>query len=114
MPPPAPPPARTPALRAVTGLVLLAAGVILLLAVHVQLSFLSLHVTGLILMITGLTWLWVPVPDKRAILARRVEVLLQYLQWDAGPPAEATLADLLGDGQPPAGARPLPARDPTG
>jgi len=102
MPPPAPPSARTPALRAATGIVLLAAGAILLLAVHVQLSFLSLHVTGLILAITGLTWLWVPVQGKREVLARKTRVVLRYLQWDAEPAAEATLADLLRDGQPPA------------
>jgi hypothetical protein len=103
MPPPAPPSARTPALRAATGLILLAAGAILVLAVHVRLSFLSLHVTGLILAITGLTWLWVPVQGKREILARKAGVVLRYLQWDAEPPAEATLADLLTDGQPSAG-----------
>lgn len=47
-------------MRRSTGLALVAIGAILLLAVHVSLTFVSLRFTGLVLMITGLTGLRVP------------------------------------------------------
>jgi hypothetical protein len=84
------------------GLCLTAAGVILLLAVHVRLPFLNLQVTGLILIATGLTWLWIPVRAKRELIRRRFGQVMSYLEWD---PSESErhqtrrpLAELLADG----------------
>jgi hypothetical protein len=47
-------------MRRSTGLALVAIGAILLLAVHVPLTFMSLRFTGLVLMVTGLAGLRVP------------------------------------------------------
>lgn len=70
-------------LRTRTGLALVAAGAILLLAVHVRTSFLDLQTAGLILFLTGGSWLWIPVRDKRALLRRALAGVRNYLQRDA-------------------------------
>jgi hypothetical protein len=96
---PAPWPARRPALRVTTGLALSAAGAILLLAVHVRLSFLSIPVTGLILLVTGLMWLWIPVRRKRELIGRCFSQVMGYLQWEAASLSgtRSTLTEMLAD-----------------
>ena len=73
----------SPGLRTGTGLALLAGGAILLLAVHVRTSFLNLQTAGLILLLTGLSWLWIPVRDKRRLLRRALAGVRRYLERDA-------------------------------
>ncbi len=89
-----------PALRVTTGLTLTATGAILLLAVHVRVPFLDLPVTGLILMMAGLTWLWIPVRGKRALVRRHFDRAMSYLQWGADELVEArcSLNELLAEG----------------
>jgi hypothetical protein len=58
-------------MRTSTGLALVALGAILLLAVHVPLSFISMRLTGLILMITGLAGLRVPQHGYRWLRGRQ-------------------------------------------
>jgi hypothetical protein len=90
-----------PALRVTTGLTLTATGAILLLAVRARVPFLDLPVTGLILMTAGLTWLWIPVRNKRALARRHFDRVMSYLQWGAGELDEArcSLTDLLAEGK---------------
>jgi hypothetical protein len=108
---PQPVAARRPALRVTTGLTLTATGAILLLAVHVRLSFLSIPVTGLILLATGLSWLWIPVRNKRELIERRSRVVMTYLQGEtahrSGP--HCTLAEMLADGSTPPDTASVPA-----
>jgi Flp pilus assembly protein TadB len=88
---------RPPTLRRSTGIVIAVAGVILCLAVHVQLSFLAPQRAGLILLITGVLWLWIPVTAKRDRLQRGFEQLITFLEWDPAPSGDArcSLDDLL-------------------
>jgi hypothetical protein len=87
-------------LRARTGLTLIAAGAILLLAVRVRLSFLNVPATGLILIADGLAWLWIPVRAKRVLVRRYFDRVMSYLQWEASDAGERrhALTELLGDG----------------
>ena len=78
-----PAPDPPPVLPVRTGLVLTSAGAILLLAVHARVWFLNVPAAGLILVVTGLTWLWLPVPAKRALVGRQFDRIMSYLQWDA-------------------------------
>ena len=89
--------ARPPALRRSTGIVLIVAGAILCLAVHVRLSFLAPQRAGLILLITGVLWLWIPVTAKRRRLQRGFDQFMSFLEWDPAPPGDArcSLDDLL-------------------
>jgi hypothetical protein len=95
-----------PALSVSTGLALSATGAILLLAVHVRLSFLSVPATGLILLMTGITWLLTPVRAKRAMLRRHFVRVMGYLQWDGTNLSQTRrpLTEMLADGATPADA----------
>jgi len=88
---------QPPALRRGTGIVLVVAGAILWLAVHVRIAFIATGPAGLILLLTGLLWLWIPVPAKRARLRRRFGQLMTYLDWDPASPddTKCSLDDLL-------------------
>jgi uncharacterized protein YjeT (DUF2065 family) len=88
---------QPPALRRSTGIVLVVAGAILWLAVHVRLGFIATGPAGLVLLLTGLLWLWIPVPAKRIRLRRRFNQLMMYLDWDPAPPGDTrcSLDDLL-------------------
>ena len=56
---------------------------LLLLAVHARVWFLNVPAAlGLILVVTGLIWLWLPVPEKRALIGRQFDRIMSYLQWD--------------------------------
>ena len=80
---------------------LTSAGAILLLAVHARVWFLNVPAAGLILVVTGLTWLWLPVPAKRALVGRQFDRIMSYLQWDARESelrqSRHPLADLLAE-----------------
>jgi len=91
------PRAGPPALRRTTGIVLAAAGAILWLAVHATVPFVAIHRAGLVLLVTGLLWLWLPVPDKRALLWRRFDQFMTFIEWDPAPAdgARCSLEDLL-------------------
>jgi hypothetical protein len=78
-----PAPDPPPVLSVRTGLVLTSAGAILLLAVHARVWFLNVPAAGMILVVTGLIWLWLPVPEKRALIGRQFDRIMSYLQWDA-------------------------------
>jgi len=102
--PPRPGGSRTsigpPALRRTTGIVLTAAGAILLLAVHGTVAFVATQRAGLVLLITGMLWLWLPIPDKQDRLRRRFNQLMRFLEWDPASAQEArcSLGDLLDEG----------------
>jgi hypothetical protein len=98
-------PVWRPALRAPTGLAITAIGAIFLLAVHVRADGVDLPLAGLILVSTGLAWLWLPVRDKRALLARCVrpvrrgaDGVVGFLEWDpaGGRRPDCSLRELLG------------------
>jgi uncharacterized protein YjeT (DUF2065 family) len=88
---------QPPALRRSTGIVLVVAGAILWLAVHVRIAFIATQPAGLVLLLTGLLWLWIPVPAKGVRLRRRLNQLMGYLEWDPVPPGDTrcSLDDLL-------------------
>lgn len=84
-------------LRARTGLVLVASGAILLFAVHLRTSFVNLQTAGLIVLLTGVSWLWIPVRDKRVLLRRGLAGIRRYLARDAdhADGARCPLSELL-------------------
>jgi hypothetical protein len=86
-----------PALRRTTGIVLAVVGTILWLGVHTTVAFVATERAGLVLLVTGLVWLWIPVPDKRNRLRRRLSQLVSVLEWDpaAAQGAKCSLDDLL-------------------
>ncbi len=83
---------------------LVAGGAIMLFAVHVRTSFLNLETAGLILFVTGLSWLWIPVRDKRALLRRALARIQDFVERDVGPAngIRRPLAELLGSELDPA------------
>ncbi len=87
----------TTGLRARTGLLLVAIGAILLLALHVRTAFLDLQAAGLILVATGLAWLWIPVRAKRTVLRRQMRGLRRYLERETriADGSRHPLSDLL-------------------
>ncbi len=95
------PPDQPPALGRSTGIVLVVAGAILWLAVHVRIAFIATQPTGLVLLLTGLLWLWIPVPAKRARFRRRFGQLISYLEWDPVPPGDTrcSIDELLSSGR---------------
>jgi hypothetical protein len=89
-------------LRPGTGLALIAVGLVLLLAVRVHTASVDLRTTGFILAGTGLTWLWLPVGDKKDLLGRQVQRALRYMCWDPSEPTvRSPLADLLDNAEGP-------------
>jgi hypothetical protein len=76
-------------MRRSTGLALVAIGAILLLAVPVPLSFMSLWFTGLVLMIIGLAGLRVPQRACRWLHGHQ-NGLKDALDWFTGPPPESS------------------------
>jgi hypothetical protein len=89
--------AGPPALRRTTGIVLTVAGAILWLGVHTTVAFVATERAGLVLLVTGLVWLWIPVPDKRDRLRRRLSQLVSFIEWDpaATRAAKCSLEDLF-------------------
>ena len=72
-------------MRRSTGLALVTVGAVLLLAVHVPLTFVSLRFTGLVLMLTGLADLRVPQRACRWLHGHQNE-LKDALGWFTEPP----------------------------
>jgi len=89
--------AGRPSLRRTTGIVLIAVGAILWLAVHATVAYIATQRAGLVLLITGLLWLLLPVPDKKKRLRRRLHQLMSFVEWDpaAAQGARCSLEDLL-------------------
>ena len=76
-------------MRRSTGLALVAVGAVLLLAVHVPLTFVSLRFTGLVLILTGLAGLRVPQRACRWLHGHQNE-LKDALGWFTEPPQEGS------------------------
>jgi hypothetical protein len=87
----------TPPLRTPAGLVLTAAGLICVLAVHIHDRAVNVQTAGVIVTALGLAWLWIPVRNKRAWLRRHCDRAMSYLAWDPGESStvRSSLADLL-------------------
>ncbi len=80
-----------------TGLAITAIGLVSALAVHIHAGGVNVQAVGMILVALGLTWLWVPVRHKRALLRRQFARVMAYLAWDpsGGSTVRCSLAELL-------------------